>query len=211
MKYLFIGAHADDIEIGCGGAMLKAYKKNQIFNYIATDSEYNDENGKLVRSAEDAKKDILRCYKGKNIKNIIGQSKVFYLNNNEKLRSELVKLKKKIKPDVVFSPWIYDPHPDHKNLAEASLTVFRDINNLIMYRSNWYYSAKNFKKNFYLDITNQFNNKIKLISSFETEMKRTKSTWKEKIKNECIINGQMIEKKYAEAFELVKISTAFNL
>ena len=56
MRYLFIGAHADDIEIGCGGAMLKAYKKNQIFNYIATDSEYNDENGKLVRSAEDAKK-----------------------------------------------------------------------------------------------------------------------------------------------------------
>ena len=80
-----------------------------------------------------------------------------------------------------------------------------------MYRSNWYYSAKSFKKNFYIDITNQFNNKIKLISSFESEMKRTKSIWKEKIKNECIINGQMIDKKYAEAFELVEISTAFNL
>mgnify|MGYP006127324997 FL=1 len=153
MKYLFIGAHADDIEIGCGGVMLKAYKKNKIFNYIATDSEYNDENGKLVRSAEDAKKDILRCYKGKNIKNIIGNSKVFYLNNNEKLRSELVRLKKKIKPDTVFVPWIYDPHPDHKNLAEASLTVFRDVDNLIMYRSNWYYSSKNFNKNFFSDIT----------------------------------------------------------
>ena len=33
MKYLFIGAHADDIEIGCGGTLLKASKNNQIFNH----------------------------------------------------------------------------------------------------------------------------------------------------------------------------------
>lgn len=211
MRYLFIGAHADDIEIGCGGAMLKAYKKNQIFNYIATDSEYNDENGKLVRSAEDAKKDILRCYKGKNIKNIIGQSKVFYLNNNEKLRSELVRLKKKVKPDVVFAPWINDPHPDHKNLAEASLTVFRDVDNLIMYRSNWYNSSHQFNKNFFLDITKEFKEKIKLISNFKSEIKRTKSIWIKKIEIDSIMNGYMINKKYSEAFELIKISSSFKI
>ena len=141
MKYLFIGAHADDIEIGCGGTLLKAYEKNQIYNYIATNSEYSDEYGKMIRTADDAKKDILRCYRGKKIKNIIGNSKVFYLNNNEKLRSELVRLRKKVMPAVVFIPWIYDPHPDHKNLAEAALTVFRDIENIIMYRSNWYYNT----------------------------------------------------------------------
>ena len=87
MRYLFIGAHADDIEIGCGGLLFKVFRKNKIFNYIATDSEYNDEDGKLVRSADDAKKEISKCYKGKEIKNIIGNSKVFYLDNNEKLRS----------------------------------------------------------------------------------------------------------------------------
>ena len=27
MKILFIGAHADDIEIGCGGTLLKTQKK----------------------------------------------------------------------------------------------------------------------------------------------------------------------------------------
>jgi LmbE family N-acetylglucosaminyl deacetylase len=209
MRYLFIGAHADDIEIGCGGTLLKAEKKNQIFNYIATDSEYSDENGKLVRSKLDAKNEIKNCYYGKKIKNILGTSKVFELINNEELRSELIRLKKKIKPNVVFLPWIYDPHPDHKNLAEASLTVFKDIDNLFMYRSNWYYSVNNFNKNFYSDITANYKSKIKMVLNFKSEVKRTKSVWVKKIENECVTNGDTISKKYAEAFEVVKLSNAF--
>ena len=211
MKYLFIGAHADDIEIGCGGTLLKASKNNQIFNYIATNSEYSDENGKLIRTAQDAKNDIKRCYDGKKIKNIIGASKVFYLKNNEKLRSELLRLKKKILPSVVFLPWIHDPHPDHKNLAEAALTVFKDSDNILMYRSNWYYSINNFNKNFYSDITANYKHKIKLVLNFKSEIKRTKSLWVKRIENECIANGNIINKKYAEAFEVVKLSNAFKI
>tara|TARA_A100001015_G_C14823778_1_gene645840 strand:- start:115 stop:753 length:639 start_codon:yes stop_codon:yes gene_type:complete len=211
MKYLFIGAHADDIEIGCGGTLSKAYKKNQIYNFIATDSEYNDENGRLVRTKLDAKKDIDRCYRNKNIKNIINDEKVFYLENNEKLRSKLVRLKKKINPSVVFLPWIYDPHPDHKNLAEAALSVFKDSENIFMYRSNWYYSIHSFKKNFFSDITKYYNHKIKMVLSFKSEIKRTKSIWINQIENECVSNGNIINKKYAEAFEVVKISSGFKI
>ena len=211
MKYLFIGAHADDIEIGCGGTLLKAYKNNQIFNYIATNSEYSDENGKLVRTELNAKKDIQRCYRGKKIKNIIGNSKVFYLDNNEELRSELVRLKKRIMPSVVFLPWIHDPHPDHKNLAEAALTVFKESDNILMYRSNWYYSINHLNKNFYSDITSSYKYKIKMLLNFKSEMNRTKSTWIKKIENESISNGSMINKKYAETFEIVKLSDAFKI
>ena len=211
MKYLFIGAHADDIEIGCGGTLLNAYKKNQIFNFIATNSEYSDENGRLIRTKIDAKKDIQKCYQGKKVKNIIGGSKVFHLENNEKLRAELVRLKKKIIPTVVFVPWVHDPHPDHKNLAEAALTVFRESDNVFMYRSNWHYSINNLNKNFFSDITSNYKYKIKMLLNFKSEMKRTESVWIKRIENECIANGNVINKKYAEAFEIVKLSNAFNI
>ncbi len=210
MKILFIGAHADDIEIGCGGILLKLIKKNKVFNFIATDSEYKNENGKIIRTVEDAKNDVLRCYKGKKVVNIFGNLKVLNLQNNEKTRTELLKLKNKITPDVVFIPWNNDLHPDHKNLSEASLYVFKDIDNIIMYRSNWYNSPVNLKKNLILDISTEFKNKLKLVSSFRSEIKRTKSIWLEKIKQESLLNGQMINCKYAESFEAVKISSSFR-
>ena len=147
----------------------------------------------------------------KKIKNIISDSKVFYLKNNEKLSSELVRLKKKIMPSVVFLPWIHDPHPDHKNLAEAALTVFKDSDNIFMYRSNWYYSINNLNKNFYSDITSSYKYKIKMLLNFKSEMKRTKSIWIKRIENESVTNGNVINKKYAEAFEIVKLSNAFNI
>ncbi len=206
MKYLFIGAHADDIEIGCGGTILKLYKKNKITNYIATDSEYYDENGKIIRSSKDAFNDISRAYKNKKISNIFGKLKVHYLFNNEELRRELIKINNNIKPEIVFIPWKYDPHPDHQNLSNACQVVFRNVKNLIMYRSNSYFTKESFNKNFFIDISKSFYSKIKLIKSFKSEMKRTNYSWIKEIQNDNVQNGYQIKKKYAEAFEIIKIS-----
>ena len=80
MKILFVGAHADDIEIGCGGTILKTLKKNSVINFIATDSEYFDENQNLIRSKKDAENDLKRCYKNTKVKRIEQDS---FSNNPE--------------------------------------------------------------------------------------------------------------------------------
>ena len=80
-----------------------------------------------------------------------------------------------------------------------------------MYRSNWYYSINNFNKNLFTDISSEYKNKIKLVLNFKSEINRTNSIWIDKIENECVANGYVISKKYAEAFEIVKISNAFKI
>ena len=56
-----------------------------------------------------------------------------------------------------------------------------------------------------------YNHKIKMVLSFKSEIKRTKSIWINQIENECVSNGNIINKKYAEAFEVVKISSGFKI
>ena len=50
-----------------------------------------------------------------------------------------------------------------------------------------------------------------MVLSFKSEIKRTKSIWINQIENECVSNGNIINKKYAEAFEVVKISSGFKI
>ena len=55
MKILAIGAHFDDIELGCGGTLLKhKYNGDDIYNLVVTKSDYKSDIVKHTRSKDDA-------------------------------------------------------------------------------------------------------------------------------------------------------------
>ena len=89
-KAIFFGAHDDDVEIGCGGAAIKFKKKKyKIFKVIISSSGFKDENGKILRQNESAKKEALRANK------IIGFNECINLNEktNEIIVNDLLKSK----------------------------------------------------------------------------------------------------------------------
>jgi LmbE family N-acetylglucosaminyl deacetylase len=73
-----------------------------------------------------------------------------------------------------------------------------------MYRSNWYHSASDFRGNFYVDITEQWDTKEKAIRAHVSEMERTGNRWIHFFCNEAENAGQRIGVKRAEVFEIVK-------
>lgn len=53
MEVLAIGAHFDDIELGCGGSLVKHIKnKDKVYMYVITDSEYDDYDGTIMRTKD---------------------------------------------------------------------------------------------------------------------------------------------------------------
>ena len=53
MNILGIGAHYDDLELGCSGTLIKHVKNNDnVYLLVITDSAYNNPDGEQIRTAE---------------------------------------------------------------------------------------------------------------------------------------------------------------
>jgi len=204
-KIMFIGAHYDDLEIGCGGTILKYKNISEISYLIVTDSIIKKKK-KTIRNKKDIKKNIVEIKKKLNPKNFINLNfKCNSLIFNEKLILKLLFYIDKIKPDIIFTHWPYDIHQDHSAVGNATLSAARHIKNIFFYRSNFYVSNHTFQKNLFIDISKNFNDKIKLIKIFQKELYRHDFKWLELIKSLNSLDGKTIEKEYCETFEINRL------
>ncbi len=72
MKVLAIAGHADDIELGAGGAILRhSDLGDEVTLLLITHSEYGDYNGNLIRSKEVAESEAKEAADIMGIKNIL--------------------------------------------------------------------------------------------------------------------------------------------
>jgi len=125
-KILCLGAHADDIEIGCGGTILRLvqeYPEAQ-FYWVAFLGESLRAN-EAHRSAENFLSDI-------NSKIIDVQSfkDSYFPFVGAAIKDHFIILKKTFDPDIIFTHFTKDAHQDHRLIGELTWTAFR--NHLIM-------------------------------------------------------------------------------
>jgi LmbE family N-acetylglucosaminyl deacetylase len=207
VNVLAIGAHFDDIELGCGGAIARhIFNGDTVYAYVATLSGYKNPDGLVIRSNETACIEGFTAIKVLGISEpnlICGQFKTFEIEFVDELMRQLVKILEEKQINLVYTHWIGDTHHDHLAVARASLHACRHVSNLLMYRSNWYESPAEFRGNFYVDITDYWQQKESAINAHASESNRTGSKWIEYFKREAENAGQRIGVKYAEAFEIV--------
>lgn len=125
-RYLFVGPHPDDIEIGAGATVsrLTSLGKHVVF-LICTDGRYGDENTSLhgAELIQTRRSEAFQSAK------MLGVTDVRFLNlsdggfyTQESLISGIAQAIGEIQPDVLFAP---DPcvdsecHPDHLNVGQA--------------------------------------------------------------------------------------------
>jgi LmbE family N-acetylglucosaminyl deacetylase len=206
MNVLAIGAHFDDIELGCGGAIARHVAQgDQVFVYVATDSGFINQNNEVVRSSAVAKHEAENAMRILGVKSLIcGSFKTLELEFIDELNIQILEIVSDHQIDLVYTHWSDDVHHDHYALARASLHGCRHVQRMLMYRSNWYHSASEFRGNFYVDISKYWGIKQKAIEAHESEMGRTANKWISFFRNEAENAGQRIGVKYAEVYEVVK-------
>lgn len=114
---LAIGAHPDDVELGCGGTLAKLISEGKTVAIVdLTQGELGTRGTNITRAEEAANASkILGIADRVNLKMKDG-----FIVNSEAYQMEIVKMIRKYQPEIVFSNSIDDRHPDH---AKASKLV----------------------------------------------------------------------------------------
>ncbi|MHA7924512.1 MAG: PIG-L deacetylase family protein [Marinobacter sp.] len=121
LNILCLGAHCDDIEIGCGGTILELSAQREVnCTWVVFCS--NDERAREARDCAESflsktkKKDIwINDFKDGFLPYFGGQAKDYF-----------EEIKSKICPDLIFTHYREDKHQDHRFISELTLNTFRD-------------------------------------------------------------------------------------
>ena len=119
---LCLGAHADDIEIGCGGTVLRLAKEypNCVFSWVV----FSAEGARIAEAMRAAS-----LFVGTNALNGPVLKKFndgFMPFNGAPVKAVFEELKRSISPDLIFTHHRRDAHQDHRLLAELTWNTFRD-------------------------------------------------------------------------------------
>lgn len=216
-KILVISPHMDDETLGCGGTIAKhvgsadkahvCFIAHRIYNH-----QFNKQKNDIEKKHALKAKQILR-YK----------EAIFFDLSDERLdgciQDIIIPLENyllKLKPDIVYCPFYGDNNQDHRAVFDALRVALRPastnfLSDVLMYEvpSSTEQSPpikdNAFLPNYYVDITEYIEKKVKAFKSYETEKRSYPHPRSEKaIKILAAKRGTEIGFKYAEAFMILR-------
>jgi LmbE family N-acetylglucosaminyl deacetylase len=121
-RILCIGAHCDDIEIGCGGTILRLVAEHP---GLAVDWLVLSGTGGRAEEAADSAAAFLEGA-GRTRVTVEGFRDGFLPYDGGAVKERFERLKAEIDPDLILTHRLEDRHQDHRLVAELTWNTFRD-------------------------------------------------------------------------------------
>lgn len=172
---LAFGAHPDDVELGCGGTLVKLHRQGYRTAIVdLTEGEMGTRGSVEQRYRESARAaELLGAETRLNLKIPDGNIETTLAN-----RQKIIKVVRELRPALVLAPYADDRHPDHIHASRlitegcfyAGLKKMRP--ELPRHRPNriLYYIAKyEFTPSFMVDITGEFPVKVQALEAYRSQ------------------------------------------
>ncbi len=203
LKILCLGAHSDDIEIGCGGTIIRILSEYE--NVELTWVVFGASGVRIDEATDSANKFLINCYQ----KNIIVQNfkDGFFPYAGQEIKAYFEKLKKEVSPDIIFTHYRNDLHQDHRTISELTWNTFR--NHLILEYEIMKYDGDLGNPNFFVQLDFETCRKkiTHLLDAFKSQ---SNHSWFTEDAFFALLRLRGIEcnasENYAEAFYSRKIS-----
>lgn len=225
LDILAFSAHPDDIEISCGGTIIKQIQLGKNVGIVdLTQGELGTRGSADIRLIESNKASKLL---GLSIRENLKMEDGFF-DDSKKNKLKIVSAIRKYKPDVVLANSIYDRHPDHGRGSKlvSDSCFLAGLSKVLTFEDNeaqnaWrpktiYHYIQDYyiKPDFIVDISDVINHKIDCIQAYKTQFWDPQSNEPETpisgieffdfIKARAREYGRLINTEFAEGFTAEK-------
>jgi len=122
LKMLCLGAHSDDIEIGCGGTILRLLSEHEevevlwvVFGSSGQRDNEASASAQQFLAGAGKREIVVENFRDGYFPTLGGEIKDYFEG-----------LKKRFTPDVVFTHYRKDLHQDHRQISDLTWNTFRD-------------------------------------------------------------------------------------
>ncbi len=203
-RVLFLGAHPDDIEIGCGALIAHIHGQTDLLCVTLSDNQKNPDLSNLVQEHYESM--AVLGVPQKSV--ILGPFETRrFPHARQEILEFMIQVNREYKPDIIFVHTKADIHQDHATVTEEALRAFRGTTVLgyDVIRSSY-----GFFPSFLVEVNeDDVNKKIAALACYHTYKDRyyfnadiTRST--------LVRNGAICERKYAEGFDILRVVGAFG-
>lgn len=158
---LAVGAHPDDVEIGCAGALLEH-------------RDHGDDLVLLVLTGGERGGDAsLRAQEAQSAANLLGAELVHHelpdtsVPESGETITAIADVIERLRPEVVYTHSLNDNHQDHRSVHRATVVAARDVPNVFAYQSPSTGIA--FSPSRFVDITPHMDAKLRALREFRTQ------------------------------------------
>jgi LmbE family N-acetylglucosaminyl deacetylase len=203
-RVLFLGAHPDDIELGCGALLHHITHQTEVLCVTLSDNQKNP-NLENVKNEHYSAMTVLGVPKEKII---LGPFTTrIFPDARQGILEYFLKLRKDFKPDLIFVHSKQDVHQDHNTMTDEALRAFRGITVLgfDVVRSSY-----GFFPHFLVEVTEEdVGKKIESLSKYETYRDRYYFN-SELTRSIMVRHGALAECPFAEGFDILRIVGKFG-
>jgi LmbE family N-acetylglucosaminyl deacetylase len=204
-RVLFLGAHPDDIELGCGALVHNIAASSELLCVTLSDNQKNPLLGKVV---EEHHRSMARLgVAGANLRLGPFTTRLFHEARQEILEFFL-KLRADFAPDIIFVHSKADMHQDHNTMTQEALRAFRGITLLGF---DVVRSSHDFFPDFLVEVNEEdVAAKIEALSQYETY--RDKYYFNRELTRAIMLrHGALAERQFAEGFDILRIVGNFKI
>lgn len=200
---LVLAPHTDDGEFGCGGAIANFISRGARVIYVAFSAAEQSVPTHLPR-------DILRT-EVRHATSVLGLAAEDCLvldfdvrrfpEARQKILDNMIELRRRYSPDIVFLPSVNDTHQDHQTIAHEGFRAFKHTT-MLGYEVPW--NNLDFRTSCFVEISEeQLDMKIRALGMYKSQQHRLYAT-PDFIRSLASMRGVQMGGRYAEAFEVVR-------